>query len=138
MRMADGGMAAVGSQGPGDTMTTRLAEQEGKGAGTKAAGAAGPEPSEEGQLADLPWAPTRTFKSGGAIIFVNEHWCKGCGICVEVCPKNVLVMDAREKPALLDADHCTGCLRCELLCPDFALLVMEPRRGGQRTAAFMP
>ncbi len=119
-------------------MTAKTVEQDSAAEAARPAPAPRPEPSEEGQLADLPWAPTRTFKSGGAIIFVNEHWCKGCGICVEVCPKNILVMDGREKPALLDADHCTGCLRCELLCPDFALLVVEPQRGGQRTAAFMP
>jgi len=82
-------------------------------------------------LADLPWTPTRIFKSGGAIIFVHEGWCKGCGICVEVCPKNVLGLDGQDKPILLDEEHCTGCLRCELLCPDFALLVVEPPRGAK-------
>lgn len=107
-------------------------KQASKGKGTEG------EAFDEGQLADLPWHPSRTFRSGGAIIFVNEGWCKGCGICVEVCPKKVLGLDRRDKPILLDEEHCTGCLRCELLCPDFALLVIEPQRGGQREAAFMP
>ena len=74
----------------------------------------------------------------GAIIFVHDGWCKGCGICVDVCPKQVLGLDGRDKPVLLDEEHCTGCLRCELLCPDFALLVIEPQRGGDRKTAFLP
>jgi 2-oxoglutarate ferredoxin oxidoreductase subunit delta len=93
---------------------------------------------DEGQLADLPWVPSRTFRSGGAIIFVNEGWCKGCNICVEVCPKQVLGLDGQDKPILVNKDTCNGCLRCELLCPDFALMVIEPQRGGERKAAFMP
>lgn len=97
-----------------------------------------PEHYDEGQLADLPWVPSRTLRSGGAVIFVNDGWCKGCGICVEVCHKNILGLDGRDKPVLLDAEHCTGCLRCELLCPDFSLMVIEPQRGGQRKAAFLP
>ena len=119
-------------------MPPTATEQQGK---AEAPGRAkGPEPElhDEGQLADLPWAPSRTLKSGGAIIFVHDGWCKGCGICVDVCPKQVLGLDGRDKPVLLDEEHCTGCLRCELLCPDFALLVIEPQRGGARKAAFLP
>ena len=88
---------------------------------------------DEGQLADLPWTPSRTYKSGGAVIFVNDAWCKGCGICVEVCPKDILGLDGRDKPVVLNGDECTGCLRCELLCPDFAMLVIEPPRSTTKT-----
>ncbi|MEE4358791.1 MAG: 4Fe-4S binding protein, partial [Desulfococcaceae bacterium] len=28
---------------------------------------------------------------------INREWCKGCGICVHFCPKNVLELDAQEK-----------------------------------------
>ena len=113
---------------------TTVEHQEKSGAAKRPAAAAqGPE--EEGQLADLPWTPSRTLASGGALIFVNDVWCKGCGICVEVCPKTILGLDARDKPVLLDAEHCTGCLRCELLCPDFAMVVIEHKRGGEGKGA---
>ncbi len=116
-------------------MPGKAVEQQEKGGAADRAPAPAPEPDEEGQLADLPWVPSRTFKSGGALIFVNDAWCKGCGICVEVCPKTILGLDGRDKPVLLNGDHCTGCLRCELLCPDFAMVVVEPKRGGERKAA---
>ena len=28
---------------------------------------------------------------------INREWCKGCGICVHFCPKNVLELDEAEK-----------------------------------------
>ncbi len=60
-----------------------------------------------------------------ARIDINESWCKGCEICVEVCPRNVLEMHdfvAKVK----DLDNCTGCMLCEQLCPDFAIVVHRP------------
>lgn len=53
-------------------------------------------------------------------IIINKDWCKGCGICVEFCPVNVLAVKD-EKVELLDEDKCTKCGLCELRCPDFAI-----------------
>ena len=55
-------------------------------------------------------------------VIINEPWCKGCKICVEVCPKDVLAMDGIIAK-VIDIDSCTGCLLCEQLCPDFAIIV---------------
>jgi len=55
-------------------------------------------------------------------INIIKEWCKGCEICVEVCPRDVLEMKdfvAKVK----DISRCTGCMLCELLCPDFAIEV---------------
>jgi 2-oxoglutarate ferredoxin oxidoreductase subunit delta len=55
-------------------------------------------------------------------VIINESWCKGCEICVDICPRKVLIMEdfvAR----VADIDQCTGCMMCELLCPDFAIVV---------------
>jgi 2-oxoglutarate ferredoxin oxidoreductase subunit delta len=64
-------------------------------------------------------------------IAVNSDWCKGCHICVEVCPRQVLEVD---EGAFLRGFHpvwvarledCTICRQCELLCPDLAIIVEE-------------
>ena len=58
-------------------------------------------------------------------IEINESWCKGCEICVDVCPKHVLAM--RDFVAKVEnIEDCTGCLLCEQLCPDFAIEVHVP------------
>jgi len=55
--------------------------------------------------------------------------CKGCGFCVEFCPKKILSMSARTNPKgyhlpEIDEDsHCPNCGLCMLLCPDFAIYV---------------
>jgi TPP-dependent indolepyruvate ferredoxin oxidoreductase alpha subunit len=56
-------------------------------------------------------------------IQINDAWCKGCTICVEFCPKDVLVMNRLDKVEVKALEACTKCLRCEQLCPDFAIVV---------------
>jgi len=54
---------------------------------------------------------------------INRVWCKGCGICVAFCPKNVLELDAEEKVVAARPEDCICCLMCELRCPDLAIEV---------------
>jgi 2-oxoglutarate ferredoxin oxidoreductase subunit delta len=56
-------------------------------------------------------------------ILINKKWCKGCGICVSLCPKNVLTTDNMGKAAVANLHLCTGCKICERHCPDFAITV---------------
>ena len=56
--------------------------------------------------------------------------CKGCGLCVDVCPKNVLRL-ATDKinkkghhPAeAADEAACVGCASCAMMCPDCIIKV---------------
>jgi 2-oxoglutarate ferredoxin oxidoreductase subunit delta len=59
---------------------------------------------------------------------INEAWCKGCVICVELCPEGVLVMEAG-KAKIADLDKCTACGLCELRCPDFAITVVDKNKA---------
>jgi len=52
---------------------------------------------------------------------INREWCKGCGICAEFCPEDVLAIDEMEKANLAYPEKCDGCGMCELRCPDLAI-----------------
>ena len=75
-------------------------------------------------------AATKTYVSTSVTIQINDAWCKGCTICVEFCPKDVLVMNRMDKVEVRALEACTKCLRCEQLCPDFAIVVFgEPGKA---------
>ena len=60
----------------------------------------------------------------------DTNRCKGCGLCVEACPKGLLTI-AREKinqkghhPAeITDQEKCAGCAFCAMMCPDCVITV---------------
>lgn len=58
-------------------------------------------------------------------VAIYRAWCKGCGICVAFCPKEVLSMNERGEPQVTSPERCTGCTWCELRCPDFAISVKK-------------
>jgi 2-oxoglutarate ferredoxin oxidoreductase subunit delta len=65
------------------------------------------------------------------IIHVIEERCKGCGFCVEFCPKGVLVITEHTNssgyhpPKVIDESYCVNCGLCALLCPDFSIYVTD-------------
>jgi len=66
-------------------------------------------------------------KKRDAAITINTAWCKGCVICVELCPEEVLVME-NGKAKVADLEKCTVCGLCELRCPDFAITVVDKNK----------
>jgi 2-oxoglutarate ferredoxin oxidoreductase subunit delta len=48
----------------------------------------------------------------------NPVFCKRCDICVEICPKNTLVL---RNDAIIEEDNCILCGLCERYCPDLAI-----------------
>ena len=70
----------------------------------------------------------------GKITIIIEK-CKGCGLCVEVCPKHSLVISKHSNakgyyPPRQANDECTGCGNCAVVCPDAAIEV--ERDGSER------
>lgn len=56
--------------------------------------------------------------------------CKGCGLCVAVCPRSVLAMSEAGvnakgyQPATVTApEKCIGCISCGLICPDVVITI---------------
>jgi 2-oxoglutarate ferredoxin oxidoreductase subunit delta len=56
---------------------------------------------------------------------IDRDWCKGCGICVEFCPKKVLELDDKDKVVAARPDECIACSLCELRCPDLAIEIVK-------------
>ena len=56
---------------------------------------------------------------------ITPEWCKGCDICVKMCPERCLSLNTQNIVELTEPDRCTGCRVCEWLCPDFAIDVIK-------------
>jgi 2-oxoglutarate ferredoxin oxidoreductase subunit delta len=67
-------------------------------------------------------------------ILFYDPYCKGCGICSELCKRKALRIGDRLGPLgyfvaeVVDAELCNGCRFCEVSCPDMAITVMEEAR----------
>ena len=64
------------------------------------------------------------------VVHIIEDRCKGCGYCIEYCPRGVLEFSkAFNKngyhPPQAKAEGCLNCHYCELLCPEFAIFSTE-------------
>lgn len=55
---------------------------------------------------------------------INRDWCKGCGICVALCPKQVLELDQSDKAVAVRLEDCICCKLCEIRCPDLAIEII--------------
>ncbi|MDP8213751.1 MAG: ferredoxin family protein [Candidatus Euphemobacter frigidus] len=64
-------------------------------------------------------------------IFIDQDRCKGCALCVEVCPKDIISIGERiNKYGAYPAysarpDECTGCGLCVTICPDVAITIYK-------------
>jgi 2-oxoglutarate ferredoxin oxidoreductase subunit delta len=60
---------------------------------------------------------------------IDSEICKGCGLCVTVCPKNVLEISQQANtkgyfPAFqARPQDCIACTACCLMCPDVAITI---------------
>ncbi len=57
-------------------------------------------------------------------LVIKPEFCKGCEICVELCPKHALEMK-NQKVQIKDLEECIQCGICELRCPDYAIFLEE-------------
>ncbi|MBE6600192.1 MAG: 4Fe-4S dicluster domain-containing protein [Ruminococcaceae bacterium] len=60
----------------------------------------------------------------------NVDLCKGCGLCVEACPKKIITLDPEvlnkkgyHPAGIKDADKCIACAMCATMCPDVVITV---------------
>lgn len=68
--------------------------------------------------------PRRKGPRGEVKIFAT--WCKGCNICVVLCPTQVLAMHpSGNYPIVVEPENCTACHFCDTHCPDLAIVVKK-------------
>jgi 2-oxoglutarate ferredoxin oxidoreductase subunit delta len=64
---------------------------------------------------------------------IDQDWCKGCGICVDFCPKDVLELDTKGKVEAVRSEDCIACKLCEWRCPDLAIQIIEEKKAENDT-----
>ena len=80
-------------------------------------------------------------KDMSRIAFIEER-CKGCLLCVGVCPKHIIRQSARLNrqgyhvaEAGENAQACTGCAACAIICPDVAIRVFKTKKAKKSKEA---
>ncbi len=69
-------------------------------------------------------------------IVINAERCKGCGLCLEVCPNKVLRMSSAFNSLgshfveVEREEACTGCCRCAIICPDVVFELYRTEEAG--------
>ena len=63
-------------------------------------------------------------------VIIDKEKCKGCELCVSVCPVKILFINKEEinlkgyyTSAVSDQSKCIACGNCGVMCPDGAITV---------------
>jgi 2-oxoglutarate ferredoxin oxidoreductase subunit delta len=64
-------------------------------------------------------------------VIFKEDRCKGCGLCIEVCPMKIIEFSGKLNmkgyhPAVVEEEKmtkCIGCASCGKMCPDCVITV---------------
>jgi 2-oxoglutarate ferredoxin oxidoreductase subunit delta len=71
-------------------------------------------------------------------IIVDEERCRGCGLCIVFCPRQVLAVaerfnhDGLSPVEQAHQENCIGCATCALMCPHVAIMLVE-RTKAEKT-----
>jgi len=75
-------------------------------------------------------------------ITINTERCKGCGLCVKVCPNSCIIISKQSNkngffPAETTNGKCTGCAVCAIICPE-TIIEVQRNTSTAETGKNMP
>jgi 2-oxoglutarate ferredoxin oxidoreductase subunit delta len=60
---------------------------------------------------------------------VDANYCKGCGLCIDACPKKIISFSKNinskgyHYAEVVNQNECIACKMCYQICPDVAIKV---------------
>jgi len=67
----------------------------------------------------------------GIKLEMDQDRCKGCELCTEACPREVLAMGNQinalgyRAAVAIAPERCTGCRACALVCPEVVFTIYK-------------
>jgi len=64
-------------------------------------------------------------------VVIDPKFCKGCGYCIQACPKGVLHfgetrgLGGDKCAEQIEGTECVACTSCAIVCPDAAITVYK-------------
>ena len=64
-----------------------------------------------------------------AKLTIARETCKGCGLCIDACPKKILALSKEinvrgyHPASVTEQEKCIGCAFCARMCPDAVITV---------------
>jgi 2-oxoglutarate ferredoxin oxidoreductase subunit delta len=78
-----------------------------------------------------------TIQVTQGIVYILDERCKGCGYCIEFCPRQVLEFSENfnqkgyHPPMAIKPENCVNCHYCEIICPEFAIFSVAASQSTQ-------
>ena len=64
----------------------------------------------------LPLNPANGVEGPRSVAVIDESWCIGCTLCIEVCPTDAILGSNKHMHTVIES-YCTGCELCIPVCP---------------------